>query len=149
MTCSPTTALPHDKMIYPGDSEMIGGSSAVGERKGPRRMRDAEYERSCLSPPNILHEIDRPTAGEYVCFGGRLVGFDDPRPSIAAEFLLNEAIRDEIYARFAARFENFDTRAVLSIWTKWYLNAFLPPVLLADLLLMRGTQLKQFAAKTE
>jgi ferric iron reductase protein FhuF len=36
------------------------------------------------------------------------------------------------------RFENFDVRAVLSIWTKWYLNAFLPPVLLADLLLMRG-----------
>jgi ferric iron reductase protein FhuF len=69
------------------------------------------------------------------------VGFDDPRPSIAAEFLLNEAMRDAICARFAARFENFDSRAVLSIWTKWYLNAILPPVLLADLLLMRGLSL--------
>jgi ferric iron reductase protein FhuF len=87
---------------------------------------------------NILREIDRLTTGEYECFAGRLVGFDDPRPSIAAEFLLNEAMRDAICARFAARFENFDTRAVLSIWTKWYLNAFLPPVLVADLLLTHG-----------
>lgn len=87
---------------------------------------------------NILREIDRLTTGEYECFAGRLVGFDDPRPSIAAEFLLNEAMRDAIYARFAVRFESFDVRAVLSIWTKWYLNAFLPPVLLADLLLTRG-----------
>jgi len=88
--------------------------------------------------PNILREVDRLTTGEYEIFAGRLVGFDDPRPSMEAELLLDEAMRDVIYARFAARFENFDTRAVLSIWTKWYLNAFLPPVLLADLLLTRG-----------
>jgi ferric iron reductase protein FhuF len=87
---------------------------------------------------NILREIDRLTTGEYECFAGRLVGFDDPRPSIAAESLLDQAMRDAIYARFAVRFESFDARAVLSIWTKWYLNAFLPPVLLADLLLTRG-----------
>jgi ferric iron reductase protein FhuF len=87
---------------------------------------------------NVLREIDRLTTGEYECFAGRLVGFDDPRPSVAAELLLNGATREAIYARFAARFKNFDTRAVLSIWTKWYLNAFLPPVLLADVLLMRG-----------
>ena len=93
---------------------------------------------SVRPPCNILHAIGRLTTGEYECFAGRLVGFDDPRPSMAAEFLLNGAMREAIYARFAARFENFDTRAVLSIWTKWYLNAFLPPVLLADVLLMRG-----------
>jgi ferric iron reductase protein FhuF len=87
---------------------------------------------------NILPEIDRLTTGEYECFAGRLAGPDDPRPSVAAKFLLNGPMREAICARFAARFENFDTRAVLSIWTKWYLNAFLPPVLLADLLLMRG-----------
>jgi ferric iron reductase protein FhuF len=87
---------------------------------------------------NVLREIDRLTTGEYECFAGRLVGFDDPRPSVAAELLLNGAMREAISARFAARFEHFDTRAVLSIWTKWYLNAFLPPVLLADALLMRG-----------
>jgi hypothetical protein len=90
---------------------------------------------------NILREINRLTTGEYECFAGCLVGFDDPRPSIAAEFLLNEAMRDAICARFAAGFENFDTRAVLSIWTKWYLNAFLPPVLLANPLLTCGLSL--------
>jgi ferric iron reductase protein FhuF len=91
-----------------------------------------------FSCQNILPEIDRLATGEYECFAGRLVSFDDPRPSVAAEFLLNEAMRDAIYARFDVRFESFDVRAVLSIWTKWYLSAFLPPVLLADLLLRRG-----------
>ena len=37
--------------------------------------------------------------------------------------------------RFAQRFEVFDPRAVHSIWMKWYLNAFIPPTLLADILL--------------
>jgi ferric iron reductase protein FhuF len=46
-------------------------------------------------------------------------------------------MRTAIEARFSQRFDNFDPRAVHSIWMKWYLNAFLPPVLLADLLLMR------------
>jgi hypothetical protein len=101
--------------------------------RGARNMNVAVF-----SYRNILREIDRLTTGEYECFAGRLVGFDDPRPSIAAEFLLNKAMRNAIYARFAVRFANFDVRAVLSIWTKWYLNAFLPPVLLADLLLTRG-----------
>ena len=87
---------------------------------------------------NILREIDRLTTGEYECFAGRLVGFDDPRPSMAADLLLNDAMCDAIYARFAARFENFDTRAVISIWTKWYLDVSLPPLLLADLLLASG-----------
>jgi hypothetical protein len=53
---------------------------------------------------NILREIDRLTTGEYGCFAGRLVGFDDPRPSIAAEFLLNKAMRNTIYARFCRAF---------------------------------------------
>ena len=36
------------------------------------------------------------------------------------------------------RFDSFDVRAVHSIWMKWYLNAFLPPVLLADVILARA-----------
>lgn len=95
-----------------------------------------------FSRRNILCEINRLTTGEYECFARRLVGFDDPRQSMAAEFLLNESMRDAIYACFALRFENFDFRAALSIWTKWYLNAFLPPVLLADLLLTCGLSVR-------
>jgi hypothetical protein len=46
-------------------------------------------------------------------------------------------MRDAVSARFAKRFESFEPRAVLSIWTKWYIDTFLPPMLLADLLLVR------------
>ena len=44
-------------------------------------------------------------------------------------------MRAAIEQRFALRFPAFDVRAVHSIWMKWYLNAFIPPVLLADVVL--------------
>ena len=44
-------------------------------------------------------------------------------------------MRKAIDRCFAQRFEVFDARAVHSIWMKWYLNAFVPPILLADILL--------------
>jgi ferric iron reductase protein FhuF len=90
-----------------------------------------------LSPSDIFPAIDQLTVGEYTSFAGPLVGTDDPRPSVSAEVLLDVSMRDAIGARFAKRFESFEPRAVLSIWTKWYINAFLPPILLADLLLLR------------
>jgi ferric iron reductase protein FhuF len=88
-------------------------------------------------PTDIFRAIDQLTVGEYRSFAGHLVGVDDPRPSVSAEALLNVGMRDAIIARFAKRFESFEPRAALSIWTKWYINTFLPPMLLADLVLVR------------
>jgi ferric iron reductase protein FhuF len=90
---------------------------------------------SVLAPNDICRAIDQlAIRQDYACFAGRLVGTDDPRPSVPADALLNLSMRTAIEARFSQRFDNFDPRAVHSIWMKWYLNAFLPPVLLADLL---------------
>jgi ferric iron reductase protein FhuF len=91
-----------------------------------------------LTADDICRAIDQLSVSrDYAWFAGRLVAIDDPRPSVPADALLDLGMRAAIEARFAQRFDNFDSRAVHSIWMKWYLNAFLPPVLLADLLLMR------------
>jgi ferric iron reductase protein FhuF len=87
---------------------------------------------------DVKATIDQVTVGEYVCFAGGLVGQDDPRTSVPADALLDDAMRARIEARFAARFDHFDPRAVHSIWMKWYLNIFMPPLLLSDLFLMRS-----------
>jgi ferric iron reductase protein FhuF len=81
------------------------------------------------------------TVGDYDCFAGHIVGRDDSRPAVDAADLLNADMQAAIAARFARRFGSFEPRAVHSIWMKWYLNAFLPPVLLADVLLARGLPL--------
>lgn len=87
---------------------------------------------------SVKETIDAVAVGEYDCFAGGLVGQDDPRPSVPADALLNDAMRATVEARFARRFDSFDRRAVHSIWMKWYLNAFLPPLMLTDLFLMRS-----------
>jgi ferric iron reductase protein FhuF len=87
---------------------------------------------------SVKQTIDQVTVGDYDCFAGGLVGRDDPRPSVPADALLDDAMRARIEARFARRFDHFDPRAVHSIWMKWYLNLFLPPLLLTDLFLMRS-----------
>jgi ferric iron reductase protein FhuF len=89
-------------------------------------------------PINVKETIDKVTVGDYDCFAGGLVGRDDPRPSVPAGALLDDAMRATIEGRFARRFDSFDPRAVHSIWMKWYLNAFLPPLMLTDLFLMRS-----------
>jgi len=71
------------------------------------------------------------------CFAGMLVGRDDPRPTVGADALLDDGLRARIHARFSQRFDAFEERATHSIWMKWYLNTFLPPVLLTDVLLAR------------
>ena len=88
-------------------------------------------------PVSLKHAIDEVTVGDYECFAGGLAGPDDPRLSVTADALLDDGMRAAIEARFAKRFETFDVRAVHSIWMKWYLNTFLPPVLLADIILAR------------
>jgi ferric iron reductase protein FhuF len=89
-----------------------------------------------MTPGALCDAIDRLCEVDgYASFAKRLVGPQDPRVTIAAEELLGAAMRESIHARFARRFEAFDARAVHSIWMKWYLNAFIPPVLLADILL--------------
>jgi ferric iron reductase protein FhuF len=89
-------------------------------------------------PYGIVDAINRITIGEYDCFAGHIVGRDHSGPAVRAEALLDDGMRAAIEARFAKRFDSFDVRAVHSIWMKWYLNAFLPPVLLADVILARG-----------
>jgi ferric iron reductase protein FhuF len=88
-----------------------------------------------VTPGQVCREIDRLAVGDYRLFGGRLVDTQDPRASIRADDLLNTPMRKAVDRRFAQRFEVFDARAVHSIWMKWYLNAFIPPILLADILL--------------
>lgn len=88
-------------------------------------------------PYSIVEAINRVTVGEYDCFAGQVVGRDHPGPVVGAAALLDNEMRAAIEARFAKRFDSFDARAVHSIWMKWYLNAFLPPMLLADVLLAR------------
>lgn len=88
-----------------------------------------------MTPDEVCETIDRLAVGDYASFGGRLVGPEEPRPGLPADHLLDGSMREAIRHRFAQRFEAFDIRAVQSIWMKWYLNAFIPPVLLADILL--------------
>jgi ferric iron reductase protein FhuF len=88
-----------------------------------------------VTPGEVCREIDGLAVGDYRLFGGRLVDGRDLRASIRADDLLNAPMRKAINRRFARRFEIFDARAVHSIWMKWYLNAFIPPILLADILL--------------
>lgn len=89
-----------------------------------------------MTPNEVCEAIDRLAVGDYASFGGRLVGPQDPRPGVPADVLLDSSMREAIEHRFALRFATgFDGRAVQSIWMKWYLNAFIPPVLLADVLL--------------
>jgi ferric iron reductase protein FhuF len=86
----------------------------------------------------VFGAIDKVATGEYAGFAGHLVGEDDSRIGVVAEALLDADMRARIEARFAKRFDTFDPRAVHSIWMKWYLNLFLPPVLLADVLLKQS-----------
>jgi ferric iron reductase protein FhuF len=88
-----------------------------------------------VTPDEVCDAIDRLAVGGYAAFGGRLVGQRDQRRSVGADELLDTAMCKAIEDRFARRFDAFDPRAVHSIWMKWYLNAFIPPVLLADVLL--------------
>ncbi|MFT4119816.1 siderophore-iron reductase FhuF [Bradyrhizobium sp.] len=89
-----------------------------------------------MTPDELCEAIDRLAVGDYASFGGRLVGPEDARPGLPADRLLDTPMREAIEHRFALRFEtDFDVRAVQSIWMKWYLNAFIPPVLMADVLL--------------
>ena len=89
-----------------------------------------------MTPEEVCEAIDRLAVGDYASFGGRLVTLQDPRPGVPSDRLLDVAMREAIEHRFALRFATeFDVRAVQSIWMKWYLNAFIPPVLMADILL--------------
>ena len=89
-----------------------------------------------MTPDEVCAAINElAVADGYQSFGGRLVIGRDPRATVPAGALLDAAMREAVQARFARRFEVFDRRAVHSIWMKWYLNAFIPPVLLADVVL--------------
>jgi ferric iron reductase protein FhuF len=82
-------------------------------------------------------EIEALATGDYAPFAGHLVGPGDCRPAVSAGELLNADIQQAIHRRFSERFTRFDRRATLSIWVKWHLNAVLPPLLMADVLLAR------------
>jgi ferric iron reductase protein FhuF len=95
-----------------------------------------------VTPDVLCEAIDRLAVGDYASFGGRLVGPQDRRPVVPADRLLDSAMREAIEHRFSLRFStSFDVRAVQSIWMKWYLNAFIPPMLLADILLGQSVEL--------
>jgi ferric iron reductase protein FhuF len=97
-------------------------------------------------PRDLIQAIDRLTVGEYASFAGHLAETDDPRPSVPAAALLDASMKAAISARFTKRFRDFDLRAALSIWTKWYINVVVPPTLLCDLFL--GFQLPLSLAHT-
>ena len=84
---------------------------------------------------DVFRAVDRLTVGEYAAFAGHLARPDDPRPAVPAEALLDASMKAAISARFARRFADFEPRAALSIWIKWYINVIVPPALLCDLFL--------------
>jgi ferric iron reductase protein FhuF len=86
-------------------------------------------------PSDIFSAIERVTVGEYASFAKHLARPDDPRPSVAVGALLDTSMKDAINARFSKRFHDFEPRAALSIWIKYYINLIVPPALLCDLLL--------------
>lgn len=90
---------------------------------------------NAVPPTGIIDAINGVTVGDYDCFAGCIVGRCDPRPSVTADALPDDGMRELIHAHFAKRFVRFEPRAVDSIWMKWYLNTLLPPFLLADILL--------------
>jgi ferric iron reductase protein FhuF len=86
-------------------------------------------------PNDVFGAVDRLTVGEYVSFAGHLARPDDPRPSLPAGALLDTNMKAAISVRFARRFQDYEPRAALSIWIKWYINVIIPPTLLCDLFL--------------
>jgi ferric iron reductase protein FhuF len=90
---------------------------------------------------DVFRDVDRLTVGEYASFAGCLAGPDDARPAVPASALLDASMKAAIGARFARRFQDFEPRAALSIWIKWYINVILPPALLCDLFLRLRLQL--------
>jgi ferric iron reductase protein FhuF len=99
------------------------------------QSRDPDMEAAPALPDDVFRAVDRLTVGEYAAFAGHLARPDDLRPSVPAEALLDASMKAAISARFARRFQDFDARAALSIWIKWYINVIVPPALLCDLLL--------------
>jgi ferric iron reductase protein FhuF len=88
----------------------------------------------------ICREIDQLTIGNYSPFANRLVDLLDPRPAVSAARLLDAPMRKNLEERFRRHLGAIDPRAVHSIWVKWYIDAILPPVLLADILLRKTIQ---------
>lgn len=90
-----------------------------------------------LPADDTIAAVDRLAVGGYASFGGHLAAACDPRPAVRWDRLVDGDMRTAMDEPFVRRFGVFEPRAVRSIWMKWYLNAFLPPFLLADLLLAR------------
>jgi ferric iron reductase protein FhuF len=98
-------------------------------------VESLEVEAAPCLPGDVFHGVDRLTVGAYASFAGCLARPDDPRQSVPAAALLDASMKAAMSARFARRFEDFEPRAVLSIWIKWYINVILPPTLLCDVFL--------------
>lgn len=88
-----------------------------------------------MTADEVCQAINEVAVGVCAPAASRLVSRDDPREAVSADALLDEAMREAIWRRFAQRFVTFDVRAAYSIWMQWYLNTLIPPVLLADVLL--------------
>jgi ferric iron reductase protein FhuF len=101
------------------------------------QWRDPDMEAASALAEDVVSAIDRLTVGEYAAFAGHLARPNDPRPSVPAEALLDASMKAAIGARFARRFQDYEPRAALSIWIKWYINVVVPPALLCDLFLRR------------
>lgn len=86
---------------------------------------------------SVIASLNELMTGDYAPFIGGVVDGRDVRSVVPAGNLLDADMQSAIHARFSARFDTFDARAAHSIWMKWYLNVWIPPYLLADLLLER------------
>lgn len=90
-----------------------------------------------MTPAELCAEIDSIAMGDFQPFLGSLVSAHDLWPAVTADALLDKPMREAIRKRFIDRFKHFDDAAAYSSWMKWYLNVFVPPVMLADLLVDR------------
>jgi len=77
--------------------------------------------------------------GPLAPLSGKLVLPDDPRPVLPGSALKDAARMDAVLERFGRTFgPGADRRAVTSLWSKWYFDALIPPVVVASLLLNHG-----------
>jgi ferric iron reductase protein FhuF len=84
---------------------------------------------------DIVRRLDALTTGKFERYAGFIASGEDERLAVSADALLDSNMRESISERFRGRFASFDERAVHSIWMRWYLSVFVPPFLLADILL--------------
>jgi len=88
------------------------------------------------SKSEIAEAVATLTIGPYALFAANLAGSGDRRISTRADQLLNRKMRGHLIASMGR--SNLGTQAMYLTWIERFAEIFLPPLLLADILLRRS-----------